>query len=76
MADSSAGESAMDELVSVSGWCYGLFPDGRGSLLPPPVTEELVERPVIQGDLAEIANLHSGYKLDRKSTRLNSSHRP
>ena len=27
-----AGEGSMDELVSVSGWCYGLFPDGGGSL--------------------------------------------
>jgi pilus assembly protein FimV len=57
----------MAELVSVSGWCYGLFPDGPGSLLTRPVTDELVERPVIQGDLAEIANLHSGYKLKNRS---------
>jgi pilus assembly protein FimV len=57
----------MDELVSVSGWCYGLFPDGRGPLLPASVTDELVERPVIQGDLAEIADLHSGYKLKNRS---------
>ncbi len=57
----------MDELVSVSGWCYGLFPDGRGPLLPTSVTDELVERPVIQGDLAEIANSHSGYKLKNRS---------
>jgi pilus assembly protein FimV len=32
-----------------------------------PVTDELVERPVIQGDLAEIANSHSGYKLKNRS---------
>jgi pilus assembly protein FimV len=57
----------MDELVSVSGWCYGLFPDGRGPLSPTSVTDELVERPVIQGDLAEIANSHSGYKLKNRS---------
>jgi pilus assembly protein FimV len=55
------------ELVSLSGWCYGLFPDSRGPLLPASVTDELVERPVIQGDLAEIANSHSGYKLKNRS---------
>ena len=57
----------MDELVGVSGWCYGLFHVGRKPLAVAPVTEELVERPVIQGDLAEIANLHSGYKLKNRS---------
>ena len=57
----------MLELVGVSGWCYGLFPSRRGSLADAPVTDELVERPVIQGDLAEIANSHSGYKLKNRS---------
>jgi pilus assembly protein FimV len=32
-----------------------------------PDTDELVVRPVIQGDLAEIANSHSGYKLKNRS---------
>jgi pilus assembly protein FimV len=32
-----------------------------------PITDELAERPVIQGDLAEIANSHSGYKLKNRS---------
>src|SRR6195952_2749295 len=57
----------MDELVSVSCWCYGLFPAERGPLSDAPVTDELVERPVIQGDLPEIANSHSGYKLKNRS---------
>jgi pilus assembly protein FimV len=34
---------------------------------PPPVTDELVEGRVIQGGLAQTADLHSGYKLKNRS---------
>jgi len=39
----------------------------RGPLLPASVTDELVEGCVIHGGLAEIAHLHSGYKLKNRS---------
>src|SRR4051812_38435862 len=57
----------MDELVSVSCRCYGLFPDARRPLLRAPDTDELVERHVIQGDLVGIANLRSGDELKNRS---------
>ena len=54
----------MDELVSVSGWCYGLFPGERGSLLTAPVTDEDLS---FQGDLQRSPNCIRDTKLKNRS---------